>query len=84
MLESEPVMTPGEFERLFEDWERMREEISKLKESNRQLTEDVQNTARLAHEIYQYFETGKVPPKEDEIRHKILDLLRKLHRYLEV
>ena len=84
MLESEPDMTQDDLEELSEDWKRMRDEISKLKEANRRLTEDVQNMARLAHEIYQYVGTGKLPPQEGETRDKILNLFRKLHRYLEV
>jgi len=71
-----------EFDQQQTEIEELRAAISDLKNENDQLKEDLRNTARLAHNIYMYVDSGA----EDtaKIQEKILSLLKSLHRYLEL
>lgn len=62
----------------------MRQEISDLKKQNSQLKEDLQNSARLVHNIYMFIETDKLTNQAAAIRGKILSLFQSLHKYLEL
>ena len=71
-----------EFHQQQTEIEELRAAISDLKNENDQLKEDLRNTARLAHNIYMYVDSGA----EDtaKIQEKILSLFKSLHQYLEV
>ena len=74
-----------EFDQQQTEIEELRAAISDLKNENNQLKEDLRSTARLAHNIYMYVDSGA----EDtaKIQEKILSLfksLHSLHQYLEV
>ena len=71
-----------EFDQQQTEIEELRAAISDLKKKNDQLKEDLRSTARLAHNIYMYVDSGA----EDTatIQEKILSLFKSLHKYLEL
>jgi len=71
-----------EFDQQQTEIEELRAAISDLKNENDQLKEDLRSTARLAHNIYMYVDSGA----EDtaKIQEKILSLFKSLNKYLEV
>jgi len=74
----------GDLDQQFKQIQELRQEISNLKTDNDQLKEDLQNTARLAYNIYMYLGRGNASDHAVKIRDKIRSLFGSLHKYLGV